>query len=545
MAFGPGRSGRDLQTDAGLVERPLVAEGRGAPRAPRLRAARAAPSRPGRRPGRARRGRARPRSGRSAGTRAPLRGAVSPRASARVSRGATHPWCQRAEREHRREHGDLRREPPAVRRVDQLAPRREVEPARGRGRSPPGSPPPARRSARRRESRGRVARVAADRRRRRPARQNTVAKAEQPAHPRRHREEVECLRSEGQPAALDDRRAVAHQPADHHDEAARAARSHHRARGGRRPALAIRAAAPITRSSTRSPLRRATRGRAACRGASPARRPAGARPASARAWSARSSVPPTATAIPPRASMPPIHRAPRDREMGRRRGRPGAALRPSRPAIARAASIPLRSGPWAGFPRRPPGRDRADREDVGAAGDVPVVRRQHAPGHGVRAVRQGRQPDAVAPRIGGIDGGPAQVDPLAARVQHLERARARLDPLGEPDHHLARRRVQARVRRGIHRRRDGMRPRGRRRQGRSEEDGRGHQAPPDGGPAAERASAGRRRRATLGTTAGGRRTSCRNRMDHSPRETRTWSVETAARAHESWERGATSEEERA
>ena len=38
-------------------------------------------------------------------------------------------------------------------------------------------------------------------------------------------------------------------------------------------------------------------------------------------------------------------------------------------------------------PRR--GRGRTDREDVGAAGDVPVVRRQHAPGHGVGAIREG------------------------------------------------------------------------------------------------------------------------------------------------------------
>ena len=102
----------------------------------------------------------------------------------------------------------------------------------------------------------------------------------------------------------------------------------------------------------------------------------------------------------------------------------------------------------------------ADREDVGAARDMPVIRRQHAPGHRVGARWKGRQRHAIAPGIAGIDRGPSAVDALAARVQHLERARTGLDTLGEPDHHLRRRRGQAHVRSGIHRRRTACAPAG-------------------------------------------------------------------------------------
>ena len=160
---------------------------------------------------------------------------------------------------------------------------------------------------------------------------------------------------------------------------------------------------------------------------------------------------------------------------------------PSHSAPDRGSGSPCRSR------RNSGGRGRADREDVGAAGDMPVVRRQHAPGHGVGAIREGRQPNAVAPRIGGIDGRASQMDALPARVQHLEGARTRVDPLGEPDHHLARRRAQARIRSGIHRRRNGVRPRQRRRQNRSGNDSGRHETAPRGRPGAERPSAGRGR----------------------------------------------------
>ena len=154
-------------------------------------------------------------------------------------------------------------------------------------------------------------------------------------------------------------------------------------------------------------------------------------------------------------------RSPRRSDAEQRAGDEGAekerAAHRDHPASERP---PPRSAPdrGRGWPARRPGN--ADREHVGAVGHVTVVGGQDAPGDRVGAGRQRRERHAIAPWIGGLDPGVSPVDPLAAGVQHLERAGARLDALAEPDHRLARRLVEPRVRRRVHRSRNGVGLRG-------------------------------------------------------------------------------------
>ena len=179
-------------------------------------------------------------------------------------------------------------------------------------------------------------------------------------------------------------------------------------------------------------------------------------PARSQACSPRSSAPPTRIIPPPShasedpglpakiVAEPEPHDgdaeqkcAPDDRQPPGERPEPG----PSAPDRGRRA----RGGP------------DPDHEHVGAAGDVPVVRGEHAPGHGIGAVRQCMHTDAISPGIATIDRRVPVVDPLPAPVEHLQRAGLRVNPLTESDDHLRRRLGQYGVGRRLHRHGHGMR----------------------------------------------------------------------------------------
>ncbi len=326
----------DLEPHPRLLERPLVAEGRRGKRRDRRHRRR-------RRRGhtqdageaerddteRGLEANALPKAGNDGRSR------LSPAERAREPR--RHPsLVPGREREHRREHHELRDEPPPVRRAPQLAPGAEVEPSEEE-------------PAHREEPHCQDREPGEGRDREREAwnvRARSAGRARPPEHgreghesarPGRDPEQVEHLRRERQPAPLAGRRAVGHESADHHEE-----------RGHDEPGAAAWCGGQeqSRRGARAAHSERARRARAAWRGASSARTSSSARP-QARAPGARGRAsrrpPPRYLPHPPARGS--IELA-QDRAPGCQRGRPGAARRPARPATGRAVSTLLRSGPW-------------------------------------------------------------------------------------------------------------------------------------------------------------------------------------------------------